>query len=202
MRLILFILALTLFFIYNVYHDGKIIKQLTKYKKIYKMLFYAGIGMLVLFILKSKNPKTRNLLLYANNMISALPIDRNTADMISPLFDFTRNGNNINSSFMEGMNNINPMQKIQSSQINGGNNSNSNSNSRGIIPTKRSVSETKKKYVAAQQNWKCGDCQNQLNAWFEVDHKIRLERGGTNDTSNLVALCRECHGKKTATENM
>ena len=44
--------------------------------------------------------------------------------------------------------------------------------------TKRSVSETKKKFVVARQNWKCGDCQDQLNAWFEVDHKIRLEYGG------------------------
>ena len=69
-------------------------------------------------------------------------------------------------------------------------------------PTKRSVSETKKKYVASNQDWKCGECQSRLNAWFEVDHKIRLEYGGGNDVNNLVALCRECHGKKTAMENM
>ncbi|ADX06489.1 hypothetical protein 162276082 [Organic Lake phycodnavirus 2] len=52
------------------------------------------------------------------------------------------------------------------------------------------------------QNWKCGECQKQLPAWFEVDHTIRLEHGGTNEISNLVALCRDCHGKKTAMENM
>lgn len=63
---------------------------------------------------------------------------------------------------------------------------------------KRSVSETKKKYVAAQQGWKCGDCQRQLPAWFEVDHVIALEHGGSNHVDNLVALCRDCHGKKTA----
>ena len=68
--------------------------------------------------------------------------------------------------------------------------------------TKRSVSETKKKFVASRQGWKCEDCGDQLNAWFEVDHKIRLEHGGGNDVQNLVALCRECHGKKTAMENM
>jgi 5-methylcytosine-specific restriction endonuclease McrA len=64
--------------------------------------------------------------------------------------------------------------------------------------SKRSVSETKKKYVAAQQGWKCGDCQRQLPAWFEVDHVIALEHGGSNHVDNLVALCRDCHGKKTA----
>ena len=63
-------------------------------------------------------------------------------------------------------------------------------------------SETKKKFVASQQSWKCGHCQIQLPAWFEVDHKIRLENGGSNHVDNLVALCRDCHGKKTAMENL
>ena len=72
----------------------------------------------------------------------------------------------------------------------------------GKTSTKRSVSETKKKYVASQQGWKCGKCHQQLPAWFEVDHTIRLEYGGTNEVNNLVALCRECHGQKTAMENM
>ncbi len=67
---------------------------------------------------------------------------------------------------------------------------------------KRSVGETKKKFVASQQGWKCADCGEQLTAWFEVDHKIRLDRGGSNETDNLTALCRNCHGKKTALENM
>ena len=52
------------------------------------------------------------------------------------------------------------------------------------------------------QDWKCGDCRQKLNAWFEVDHKTRLEYGGSNEVDNLVALCRNCHGKKTAFENM
>jgi 5-methylcytosine-specific restriction endonuclease McrA len=72
----------------------------------------------------------------------------------------------------------------------------------GKKATKRSVSETKKKYVASNQDWKCGDCGCKLPAWFEVDHKIRLEYGGSNHVDNLVALCRDCHGKKTAIENL
>jgi 5-methylcytosine-specific restriction endonuclease McrA len=72
----------------------------------------------------------------------------------------------------------------------------------GKNSNKRSVSETKKKFVAANQGWKCGHCLKQLPAWFEVDHKIRLEYGGTNHVDNLVALCRDCHGAKTAVENL
>ena len=72
----------------------------------------------------------------------------------------------------------------------------------GQKATKRSVSETKKKFVASRQNWKCEDCGEQLSAWFEVDHKVRLEYGGSNHVDNLVALCRECHGRKTTMENL
>ena len=68
--------------------------------------------------------------------------------------------------------------------------------------TKRSVSETKKKYVASSQGWKCSTCGVQLPASFEVDHKIRLEHGGSNEVSNLHAQCRNCHGEKTTMENL
>jgi 5-methylcytosine-specific restriction endonuclease McrA len=72
----------------------------------------------------------------------------------------------------------------------------------GPKATKRAVSETKKKYVASMQDWKCGQCNTKLKHTFEVDHKIRLEHGGGNEVTNLVALCRECHGEKTSMENM
>ena len=68
--------------------------------------------------------------------------------------------------------------------------------------TKRSVSETKKKLIASNQNWKCGECREMLKAWFEVDHSKRLDQGGSNDIDNLVSLCRNCHGKKTSMENI
>ena len=55
--------------------------------------------------------------------------------------------------------------------------------------------------MASQQNWICNKCNQKLNHTFEVDHKVRLEYGGTNEVSNLEALCRECHGQKTSFEN-
>ena len=72
----------------------------------------------------------------------------------------------------------------------------------GRVGNKRSVSETKKKYVASNQNWRCGKCQCQLPAWYEVDHITRLDNGGSNHINNLVALCRSCHGEKTTMENL
>lgn len=63
--------------------------------------------------------------------------------------------------------------------------------------SRRSVSETKKKRVAAEQAWRCAGCASTLSHVFEVDHKTPLFAGGDNSERNLQALCRECHGKKT-----
>jgi hypothetical protein len=124
-----------------------------------------------------------------------MPIDKSSIDMLSPIIDFTSRGEE--GSFMESFNEMDPS-KLAPGYLNG----EKRINSSGKNATKRSVSETKKKYVAANQDWKCGNCQQQLDHTFEIDHKIRLEYGGGNDVQNLIALCRNCHGRKTASENM
>jgi hypothetical protein len=198
MRLEIFILGLTAFFIYNAYHDGKYLKMVMVFKKYYKMIFYALLGIGIYVILKRNPTQGRNMLLYANNVVKFMPIDKTSMDMLSPVFDFTNNNNDYDKEGNGFMGSLNNMSQLTPQQ----NNSERRMLGSGKTGTKRSVSETKKKYVAAQQNWKCGDCNQQLNAWFEVDHKVRLEHGGGNDVQNLLALCRECHGKKTAMENM
>jgi len=192
MRLEIFILGLTAFFVYNAYADGKYTKMMWSFKKYYKMIFYVCLGVGI-YVLMKKNPNQgRNMLLYANNMVKFLPIDRNSMDMLSPIIDFTSNPDEEGSSFMENINDLNPSKiSMERRMLNSGKNA-----------TKRSVSETKKKYVASQQDWKCGHCKCQLDHTFEIDHRIRLEYGGGNDVQNLIALCRNCHGIKTASENM
>lgn len=66
---------------------------------------------------------------------------------------------------------------------------------------KRSVTSLTKKMVASNQEWKCGTCGQTLDFTYEIDHHIPLFKGGSNDVSNLIALCRNCHGKKTLLEN-
>ena len=191
MKLELIIFGITGFLVYNTYYDGKYSKFFVKWKKYIQMATIGLVG-LSLYIMIKKNPlRSKNLLLYANNAIKYMPIDKTSVDLISPIFDFT------NNSFMGNAN----------SELNPGYIFNNETSERRILTsgnkgTKRSVSETKKKYVASNQDWKCGDCGSKLNAWFEVDHKIRLEHGGGNSVENLIALCRDCHGKKTAMENM
>ena len=67
---------------------------------------------------------------------------------------------------------------------------------------KRNVSESKKKFIASNQKWKCAHCQNLLDNTYEVDHIVALYKGGSNELNNLEALCRNCHGKKTFMEKM
>ena len=191
MRLEIFVLGLTAFFVYNAYTDGKYTKMLLSFKKYYKMIFYVCLGLGIYVLLKRNPNQGRNMLLYANNLVKYMPIDKNSMDMLSPIIDFT--STNEDSSFMESVNGIysNPGFSGEKRMMNSGKNG-----------TKRSVSETKKKYVASNQSWKCGNCQAQLDHTFEIDHKVRLEYGGGNDVQNLIALCRNCHGKKTASENM
>jgi hypothetical protein len=193
MRLEIFILGLTAFFVYNAYADGKYTKMLFTFKKYYKMIFYACLGVGIYVLLKKNPNQGRNMLLYANNMVKFLPIDRESMDMLSPIMDFTKNSNEEGvGSFMESVNGVDSSKYNMDRRM-------QNSGKGG---TKRSVSETKKKYVASQQDWKCGNCKSQLDHTFEIDHRLRLEYGGGNDVQNLVALCRNCHGKKTASENM
>ena len=194
MRLEIFVLGLTAFFIFNAYKDGKYTKMLWSLKKYYKMIFYASLGIGIYILLKRNPEKGKNMLLYANNIVKFMPIDKNSMDVLSPIIDYT-NGNN-GTSFMESLNDIDP------SRMGTGFYNDKRMMNSGRNGTKRSVSETKKKYVASNQDLKCGNCRQQLDHTFEIDHRIRLEYGGGNDVQNLIALCRNCHGRKTASENM
>lgn len=203
-ELIIFIIAA--FIIANIYTDGKVLKTALSWQKYYKMAGVAFAAFMVYWLIR-KNPKdAQQIIATSNEYIKYLPLDRSTSSFINPILDFTskqnfqRNNDNQGTflsmptpspyQYMNGSGGIDKQtlrQKILNS---------------GKTGTKRSVSETKKKFVAASQNWKCGNCQKQLPAWFEVDHKVRLEYGGSNHIDNLVALCRDCHGEKTAIENL
>ena len=188
MRIEITLFIVAAFIMANIYTDGKYLKMAMGWKKYYQM---AGVafGAFIIYILIKKNPLyAKNILMTTNDYIKYLPVDRNTSNFVSPILDFTAKqqyGGDVYNYPVAQM----PYQEKR--VMNSGSKS-----------SKRSVSETKKKFVAARQNWRCGKCTKQLPAWFEVDHKIRLEPGGSNHVDNLEALCRDCHGEKTAIENL
>jgi len=68
--------------------------------------------------------------------------------------------------------------------------------------TKRGyISPFTKKLCGSRQHWKCAACGRLLDASYEIDHIVPLHRGGTNDISNLQAICRSpCHVLKSNRE--
>jgi hypothetical protein len=199
-EIVLFLIAVAV--MANIYTDGKYLKIALTWKKYYQMAGIA-IGAYILYILVKKNPlNANNIIMTSNEYIKYLPLDKSTSSFISPILDFTSKQNFSNNQFLAG-DSSHPILGLQPQEQNRYERQIMQSGVGGDLKkTKRSVSETKKKFVASRQGWKCGGCGQQLNAWFEVDHKIRLEYGGSNHIDNLVAMCRECHGQKTTMENL
>ena len=189
------------FIMANIYTDGKYMKIALSWKKYYQMAGVAIGALMIYWVIRRRPAQAREMLSASNDYLKYLPVDKNASSIISPILDFTTKQNILADQYwgsysqQEGGYNypVVPMRQQQSEN---------RILKSGKQATKRSVSETKKKYVASSQNWKCGGCGKQLTAWFEVDHKVRLEYGGSNEVSNLVALCRECHGEKTTMENL
>jgi hypothetical protein len=209
MRFEIVVFAIAAAMMANVYTEGKYLKTLTSYKKYYQMAAIA-VGAFVVYWLFRKNPvHAHQLIASSNEYLKYLPVDKNATSMLTPILDFTSRYSGGNSAWEPGISSSHPILNMpqgapQGAQQGGSRQSYAEERlmASGKKGTKRSVSETKKKFVAAKQNWRCGHCQRQLPAWFEVDHIIRLEHNGSNHVDNLVALCRDCHGEKTAIENL
>ena len=181
------ILSATVFIIYNTYHDNYYSKNFSFNHKYFKMTSYGFIGLSLYIFFKRKPTNKQSMVSLLTDVVKFMPIDKNASNMF---FDISTMGMKPNNDISLQSNNLIPQhQRMMNS---------------GAVPhnivgggraTKRSVSETKKKFVASKQQWnKCG---MMLDATFEIDHIVDLQYGGSNEVSNLVALCRNCHGSKT-----
>ena len=173
MRIELWIMLVTALFVINAYYDNYVFSIYQKNRKYIQIVIYIGIGLSIYYFFKTNPKQSKDMVYHASNVLKYLPIDKTATTLINPMLHMCDDTQETS------------VQKIMNS-------------GKG---TKRSVSETKKKWVASQQSWKCASCQESLPAWFEVDHVKRLADGGTNDVDNLVAYCRSCHGRKTMMES-
>lgn len=169
------IFSITIFLVANTYYDGKYFEKLKTWTKYYKMILIGVIGYATWLCVTKSSEGASHVLRHANKFIKYMPLDNDTSNLLAPLLDMSNKDMAPQTKRM-----------LQSTGTSG----------------KRSLGETKKKYVAAQQGWKCKKCNQTLQAWFEVDHVQALENGGSNELTNLVALCRNCHGEKTAMDRM
>jgi len=206
MRLELYVLFCAALYGADIYYRGYYTNKLRSLYPYAKPTAIVCCVLFILYLFRYRPVECHKLIKHAQQYVTTLPVSRinNSTKRIGaivPLFDLTEN-----ASSMHNINNGIGAGGWRQSHVPA---------LRPLVPTtttdawndkgttmKRAVSETKKKYVAASQGWNCKMCGEQLTHTFEIDHKVRLERGGTNEVSNLVALCRECHGQKTAMENM
>lgn len=191
MRFNTLLFLITIFLLVNTYYDNKYTDMLKLNKKYIKMAMIGFTGLTIYVFFKKFPSQGSAMLVHANDIIKYMPIDRHSKDLLTPLIDLTvhRETNNLSQQGFTGMS-MTPQEKRMM-----------NSGKKGTTH-KRSVSETKKKFVASRQQWSCGHCQQQLDHTFEVDHIQDLQYGGDNSVDNLVALCRNCHGKKTLSSKL
>jgi 5-methylcytosine-specific restriction endonuclease McrA len=191
MRIELLIFLATALLIFNIYTDGKYFKLMFQYKKYYQMAAIALGGLFIYFMIKKNPLNMGSMLATTSDYLKYMPIDKGTSSILNPILDFTRRQDfNHSQETYGGSVPVLPVDHIKPSAAYSGER------------VKRSVSNYKKRFIGARQGWRCGQCQNQLTATYEVDHKIRLDQGGSNHIDNLVAMCRECHGMKTTMENL
>ena len=90
MKLELLILGITAAFIANIYYDGNLFKKFLKWKKYYKMGFYAFLGFSIYLLLKKDPSQGKNLLQSANHLIKVMPVDKDSKEFFSPLLQFSK----------------------------------------------------------------------------------------------------------------
>ena len=164
----------------NIYYDGKYTKLISSWTKYFRIAAVCFAGVAAYAVVKKSPRESQSIIVAAGDLFRHMPVDRKTANLAAYFIPSTDARDKASE------------QRILSS---GGGGSTA-------APVKRSVSESKKKYVAASQDWKCHKCQSMLSATYEVDHVVDLQYGGSNDVSNLVALCRNCHGEKTMSRHL
>jgi hypothetical protein len=154
------------------------------------MIALVGLGVLVL--VNRPGADKMGMMQTASNVVSAMPTSATTSLLQSGI------------GFMGGhAATLTPSPThVNNNRFGGGSGSGSGAGAGGVTVPKRSVSDARKKVVAAGQGWTCAHCHETLEASYEVDHVVELQDGGTNDASNLMALCRNCHGRKTLDQRL
>lgn len=76
-----------------------------------------------------------------------------------------------------------------------------NQNNKPMKTRRRKITPFLRSKIKESQNHACNICSLPLSEYFQIDHMIALQYGGTDDEQNLQALCCECHAKKSIIEN-
>lgn len=62
---------------------------------------------------------------------------------------------------------------------------------------RKTFSRWERARLAAKQEWLCNFCSERLPEYYELDHMLPLQFGGSNQYENVQVLCNRCHHYKT-----
>ena len=91
MKLEVLIIGITIFFVANAYYDNKYINYIKKWKKYYQIGFFVFIALSIYIFIKRNPTESSSLLRHANGIIKYMPIDKNSADLLSPILNYSSN---------------------------------------------------------------------------------------------------------------
>jgi uncharacterized protein YacL len=80
--------------IFQIYSEGKYKFLYKNYKKYIKIIIVIIVAISFYLLLKRDPEKSKNFLLYANNMIKYMPINKSSLDYFTPIIDFTNQHHN------------------------------------------------------------------------------------------------------------
>ena len=66
-----------------------------------------------------------------------------------------------------------------------------------FVSRRMKIEDSVRQAILEKQEKKCAICGDDLKKRFEIDHISPLCQGGSNDPSNLRALCQPCHSEET-----
>jgi hypothetical protein len=172
--------------IWDIVSGGKVQRQLVNVQKYGKAAIALVVGLGVLLMVNKPGNSKADMMQTASDIVSVMPASATTRLMKGGIGFISQTGGSSGSATgwtgqSTPLGQAAPVERRTKT---------------------RSVSEARKKAVAASQGWKCSACNNVLSATYEVDHIIELQDGGSNEVDNLTAMCRNCHGDKTLRERL
>ena len=91
------IFIITAFLVFDTYHDGKYTQKIVGARKYFKMATYGFVGISLYLFMKKHPTKAQGMMHNISEIARYMPVDSNTKDVLTPLFDLTNGRDNLYS---------------------------------------------------------------------------------------------------------
>ena len=132
--------------------------------------------------------------------ILCIYVYRNQPDLYNKIINNCKKSEN-KPVILNSYNNIDPLQYNPNLYTYNNNNNNpNNNNNNNHNNNNMNINNHIKNMVANNQHNTCRYCMKILNGNYELDYIIPLDKGGSEGYDNLMVLCGNCYGRKSAND--